>query len=314
MGLHRNPILVKYPETASLNADESVVRVIVKHRNDLPSGTETMPKAKKEFDFADWLNRILKDPQVWDMKLAHEVGSRGRSLSLDERLVRLGAWMLEVDPANLYHHFLEAYVIDYCDDRGIEVFDYEDAIYSENIPMEEDLEYYVGSASFRCQSDEYLLSSIGFTGFATVEQLRCGQLRQVPNGPGVYAVVVPDGYVPDFQLSNPGGQIRGRDPTVSVETLKRNWVNTSRIIYFGKAGGYSTSRGLNTRIGELLKFGEGRRVAHRGGRYLWQLSESQDFLIGWLTLRGLEPRKFERSLLQLFVNLHGRLPFANLMH
>ena len=248
------------------------------------------------------------------MELAHEVGSRGRSLNLDERLERLGAWMLEIGPIDLFHQFLESYVIDYCGHRGIEFYDYKDVLYSENIPMDEDFNYYVGSASFTSKSDEYLLSSIGFMGFATVDQLRCGQLRQVPNGPGVYAIVVPDGYVPEFLLLNPGGKIRGQDPTVSVETLKRNWVNTSRIIYFGKAGGYSTNRGLNTRIGELLKFGEGRHVAHRGGRYLWQLSGSEDFLIGWLTLRGLEPRKFERSLLELFVHLHGRLPFANLTH
>ena len=273
-----------------------------------------MPKKKQRFDFADWLDQISKNPLSWDMKLAHEVGPRGRSLNLDERLERLGAWMLEIGPIELYHNFLEAYVIDYCDDRDIEFYDYNDVIYSENIPMDEDFYYYVGSTSFRSKSDEKLLSSIGFMGFATVDQLRCGQLQQVPNGPGVYAVVVPDGYVPEFQLLNTGGQTRGQDPTVSVETLKRNWVNTSRIIYFGKAGGHSTNRGLNARIRELLKFGEGRRVSHRGGRYLWQLSESEGFLIGWLTLRGLEPRQFERSLLQLFVHLHRRLPFANLTH
>jgi hypothetical protein len=52
-------------------------------------------------------------------------------------------------------------------------------------------------------------------------------------------------------------------------------VSGARIIYIGKAGG---ARGLKRRIRELIDFGFGKPIEHRGGRMLWHLR-------GYLPLR-----------------------------
>ena len=56
-------------------------------------------------------------------------------------------------------------------------------------------------------------------------------------------------------------------------------------------------------------FGDGKPVAHAGGRALWQVSDL-DALVDWKAVPG-DPSEAERLLLADFKERFGRLPFAN---
>ena len=54
-------------------------------------------------------------------------------------------------------------------------------------------------------------------------------------------------------------------------------------------------------------------MGHWGGRYLWQLADSSEFVIAWQeSPTEVNPRDEEKQLLRRFRETHGRLPFANL--
>jgi hypothetical protein len=61
-----------------------------------------------------------------------------------------------------------------------------------------------------------------------------------------------------------------------------------------------------------MEFGKGRDVGHWGGRYIWQIQDSDDFLIAWKPLTNEEPDTIESALIEEFRNKFGKRPFANL--
>ena len=145
----------------------------------------------------------------------------------------------------------------------------------------------------------------GFTGFVPVSKLR-GAASLLPDSGGVYIVVRDSDNSPEFLATGTGGFFKGKNPNVGLEELESNYVAGSKVVYIGKA----TS--LKKRVGQLLRFGAGSAVGHWGGRYLWQLADSDNLLIAWKTTPTADPRAEEIKMLEEFVSLHGRLPFANL--
>jgi len=132
--------------------------------------------------------------------------------------------------------------------------------------------------------------------------------RLVPSTPGVYVVVRPNADPPAFLDRNPGSWFKGKDPTVVVGTLEREWVPEAETLYIGSGAN------LRDRIGLLVEFsraGRSRSVFHRGGRLLWQLRDGQELLVAWRE----EPAGIgskERDLVIEFTEVYGRYPFANL--
>lgn len=146
----------------------------------------------------------------------------------------------------------------------------------------------------------------GFSGFKSVDSL-LNDKSILPEVPGVYIVIRDQKTAPVFLKIGTGGFYKREDPNVEISTLQANWVETSKIVYIGKA----TS--LKKRIGQLLSFGDGKDVGHRGGRYLWQLADSRDLLIAWKPTPNEIPRKVEERMIQEFKSAHGGMrPFANL--
>ena len=145
----------------------------------------------------------------------------------------------------------------------------------------------------------------GFTGFIPISELR-GNTKVMPEGSGVYIVVRESGESPKFLAEGTGGFFKGNNPNVSIDELKANYVAGSKVVYIGKA----TS--LRKRVGQLLRFGAGSAVGHWGGRYLWQLADSDNLLIAWKPTPTIDPRAEEMRMLEEYVSLHGQLPFANL--
>ncbi len=87
------------------------------------------------------------------------------------------------------------------------------------------------------------------------------------------------------------------------------WVHGAQTLYFG------SSDSLRDRIGLLIEFsdaGPDKSVLHWGGRFLWQVADSDDFLIAWRTTPPVCFRTTERELVDEFRDVYGRMPFANL--
>jgi hypothetical protein len=145
----------------------------------------------------------------------------------------------------------------------------------------------------------------GFCGFKTIAELQ-DNYQVIPVSAGVYQVLWVNDAMPEFVPHGTGGFFKNKDPNVPISELSAHWVPQSIIIYIGKA----TS--LRERLTQYLKFGQGKAIGHRGGRYIWQIEKSSELQICWKELDRDDPRELEKQLIQNFKNEFGRRPFANL--
>ena len=149
------------------------------------------------------------------------------------------------------------------------------------------------------------IKNAGFTGFKKVSELFLNS-SLIPDNKGVYLVLNIDNKPGDFLVIGTGGHFKGRNPNVSLDELKSNWIDNTKVVYIGKA----TS--LKSRLRQYLSFGQGKNIGHYGGRLIWQIKYSKDLVVCWKTLETDVPREFESDLIKLFVSSFGRRPFANL--
>jgi hypothetical protein len=155
------------------------------------------------------------------------------------------------------------------------------------------------------------MKEFGFTGFIPISELMKG-LTILPKYKGVYMILyIPEKH-PEYLTSGTGGFFKERNPNVSIDILKENWVENTKVIYIGKAGGHDSSATLNARIKQYIHFGQGKKASHRGGRFIWQLKDSKNLLICWKVLIDEEPRNVEKNLIYDFKNIYKKRPFANL--
>ena len=153
----------------------------------------------------------------------------------------------------------------------------------------------------------------GFEGFETINLLISSKCSHVPRVKGVYFVINQDKST-DFVKESIGGHFKGRNPSLSINKLKENWVNDALVVYIGKAGGKKSKATLQSRLKQYMRFGEGYPVGHWGGRLIWQLANPKDLIICYKTLENIEPREEEKTLIKDFESHYGKLPFANLSH
>lgn len=155
----------------------------------------------------------------------------------------------------------------------------------------------------------------GFNNFITVKQLKNPEFnwKDIPSERGVYVVVYKKTGMPEFKEIGTGPVLwRGRIVNVSVEELKIKWVDCenseNQIIYIGRASKKNT---LRKRIKSYIKFGSDKSSSHYGGRYIWQVVDSNDLEVGWKECD--DPAEEERNMLNKFKDEHNqRFPFANL--
>jgi len=85
----------------------------------------------------------------------------------------------------------------------------------------------------------------------------------------------------------------------------------NNVVYIGKAGGENVKATLKERIKSYIKFGRGKSSPHRGGRYIWQITNSDSLKVYWR--ESDDPIKEEKKMLLEFKAKHdNKLPFANL--
>jgi hypothetical protein len=153
---------------------------------------------------------------------------------------------------------------------------------------------------------------IGFTGFKSINELFFNS-SLIPDIKGVYCIFHLNDKGCDFLLEGCGGHFKKKNPNVALLELQNNWVKNTNVIYIGKAGGEGKKATLRSRLKQYLQFGQGKPVGHWGGRYIWQLKDSQDLIICWKPLGKQEPRAYEAELISEFVSKFGKRPFANLV-
>ena len=148
---------------------------------------------------------------------------------------------------------------------------------------------------------------LGFTGFTTISEL-VANIDVVPQLPGVYVVMRNNASQPEFLTRGTGGFFKGKDPNVPIAELKTNWIENTCVIYIGQ-----TKTTIRKRVKDYLKFGCGQKVGHKGGRYIWQIKESDQLLFCWKPTPDEEPDTIEKLLIAQFKEQYGgRRPFANL--
>ncbi|KGO86031.1 hypothetical protein Q765_13295 [Flavobacterium rivuli WB 3.3-2 = DSM 21788] len=160
------------------------------------------------------------------------------------------------------------------------------------------------------------LKVFGFKGFVKISDL-IKDYTQIPNERGVYLVLKSEAIV-SFLVRGSGGYFKHEDPNVSVEILLQKWIETSSVIYIGQAGGIRKEKWsdstLRKRLKTYINFGQSKAVAHKGGRYIWQIANNQNLIICWKVLpdKISDPSKVESDLIKKFKALHNQYPFANL--
>ncbi len=148
------------------------------------------------------------------------------------------------------------------------------------------------------------LKEIGFKGFKTKGELFIDS-SMIPKEKGVYLILNIHAK-PSYLEIGTGGFFKKKDPNVSLEELEMNWVDKVKVVYIGKA----TS--LKKRMRQYFAFGQGKKIGHYGGRYIWQLSNSKDLLVCWKELPNDSPEQVEALLISLFKKQFSKRPFANL--
>ena len=155
------------------------------------------------------------------------------------------------------------------------------------------------------------LQRCGFVGFKTVLELM-NSCKDIPKEMGVYVVLREKSEKPVILEKRPFACQEERYPSYPKFELEAKWVEGTQIIYIGKAGGSNQKTGLHKRLSTYIRFGEGQRASHGGGRSIWQLADATDLVVCWRVLSEEEPRCVEERMISEFRELHsGMRPFAN---
>ncbi|MET3812012.1 hypothetical protein [Arthrobacter sp. UYEF3] len=156
----------------------------------------------------------------------------------------------------------------------------------------------------------------GFTGFRPLAEL---DINRIPQKPGIFAVLRPDGTEsaglrPQFLAKSTAGVFKKKDPTLTAAALDAEWVEGADVLYLGKAGpGSKGNRGLRRQIQEFVDFGAGKPPGHWDGRLIWQLAAANRLVIAWKELPPDQLTAAEAGYHAAFVEEYGRLPYANLV-
>lgn len=151
----------------------------------------------------------------------------------------------------------------------------------------------------------------GFIGFIPISTLY-EDTSMIPKVMGVYFIIHKGSIPPDFLSKGTGGHFKGKNPNVPLSELIYNWVDNTKVIYIGKAGGSGSSATLQSRLRQYLRFGQSKPIGHWGGRIIWQIKNSGDLILCWKPIHNEEPRIVEGNLIQQFKLIYGKRPFANL--
>lgn len=139
----------------------------------------------------------------------------------------------------------------------------------------------------------------------TLSELIGNNCESIPTEPGVYRVLVPDGMTISFteKVYNSHASL------YPIETLLRKYGKCTEreVLYIGKAEG---SGGLQQRLRQYMKYGQGKGKIHKGGRAIWQVENAGLLLLAYEPCENAENR--EKQLLQEYKKRNNNTyPLAN---
>jgi hypothetical protein len=141
----------------------------------------------------------------------------------------------------------------------------------------------------------------------TTSALHQDRYDEVPTTRGVYVVLRDSAEKHEFLATSGAGWFKNRDPSYPENIVNAAWVEGARVMYIGKAEG---ARGLRQRIRQLVEFGFGKQIGHRGGRMLWHLKDYASLLIRWYECEDADA--METLLISQFKSVYDDArPFAN---
>lgn len=161
------------------------------------------------------------------------------------------------------------------------------------------------------QLNKKALKDDGFTGFRPITAL---EVNRIPQRQGIFAVLRPEGFEPRFLAKSTAGVFKKKNPSLPEATLAAEWVADADVLFIGKAGpGSKGNRGLRRQIQEFVDFGQGKPPGHWDGRLIWQLADVGTLLVAWKELPLDEINAAQAKYHAEFRQVHGKLPFANLV-
>ena len=137
----------------------------------------------------------------------------------------------------------------------------------------------------------------------TLAELLASRCACIPEEPGVYWVLAPEGMSIRFrERTFPGVR------PYPAQLLRAKYEICARkdILYIGKAEGRG---GLRQRLKQYMDYGQGRGSVHRGGRAVWQIEDFGLLLLAYETCP--DPGAQERQLLRDYRIQSGTYPLAN---
>ena len=66
------------------------------------------------------------------------------------------------------------------------------------------------------------LKQDGFTGFRPLQDL---DINRIPQKPGIFAVLRPEGFLPQFLARSTAGIFKKKNPSLKTEALDAEWVD-----------------------------------------------------------------------------------------
>lgn len=128
--------------------------------------------------------------------------------------------------------------------------------------------------------------------------------QNIPDEPGVYWVLAPDGFPIRFNETSSNHSA----PFYSVDKLMKKYsaCKEREVLYIGKAKG---KKGLRQRIRQYIKYGWNEGKNHKGGRAIWQIENAGMLLLTYEVCSDCEAR--EHQLLRAYQAANGCYPLAN---
>jgi hypothetical protein len=145
-------------------------------------------------------------------------------------------------------------------------------------------------------NDIKAIEELGFLGFIKLGDL-FDNSSIIPDIKGIYMILYNDNNTPEFLITGTGGHFKGKNPNISMQALKHNWIEDTKVVYIGKAGGDDSKATLWSRLTQYFRFGQGKNVGHWGGRLIWQIKNSKELLVCWKPLPNADPRDAEAELI-----------------
>ncbi len=152
------------------------------------------------------------------------------------------------------------------------------------------------------------LVAYGFQGFTKLCFLQEAFLKQVPEQPGLFAILRKDDADPGF-LELP--EARALPPSawrIDTASLRSRWIVDASVLYLGEASQASREHSLRDAIRQLCWPSKHQTSPlTRHGQLVWYVRGSQEFEAAWC----VAPTHSFDQLLEEFEGAHGAVPFAN---